>query len=87
MRCFLILLLCLLAGPASAQSKKVASKPAKPAPAAPGKPYVPPPAKVEWRPVYYKGRAGVPADQVAACYDLRVPEVWQKSFTTNGVQK
>lgn len=87
MRRLLILLLCLLAGPAPAQSKKPASKTAKttksskPTPPAPAKPYVPPPAKVEWRPVYYKGRAYVPADQVAAYYDLRVPEVWQKSFT------
>ncbi len=57
--------------------------PTKPLPAkpTPTKPAAVPAAKVEWRPIYYKGRAYVPADQVAAYYDLLVPEVWQKSFT------
>ncbi|MES2705104.1 MAG: N-acetylmuramoyl-L-alanine amidase [Verrucomicrobiota bacterium] len=36
--------------------------------------------KVEWTPVYYKGRSYVPLDQVAAYYDLRIPEVWNKAF-------
>ncbi len=81
MRLLLILLLCLLAGPAPAQNKKTTPKSPKTTPAAPAKPTLPPPAKVEWRPVYYKGRAYVPANQVAAYYDLRSPEVWQKSFT------
>ena len=87
-----VLLLCLMAAAASGQSKKAVPKstrPNKSAPTAPAKPAVPvrskpaaaPVVKVEWRPVYYKGRAYVPADQVAAYYDLRVPEVWHKSFT------
>ncbi len=93
-RFLIFLMLCLLAAPALAQSKKAptivpaksktaaAAKPAiKPAAKAPGKPVLPPAPKVEWRPVYYKGRAYVPADQVAAYYDLRVPEVWQNTFT------
>ena len=86
-RLLLILLICLLAGPAPAQSKKAAPKTTKAAPKstrvvpAKSKPAAPAVVKVEWRPVYYKGRAYVPADQVAAYYDLRVPEVWQKSFT------
>ena len=77
----LLCLLCLLAASAPAQSRKAA--PAKPTPSksTPGPASKPAPPKIEWRPVYYKGRAYVPADQVAAYYDLRVPEVWQKSFT------
>ena len=81
MRLFLLLVFCLLAGPVSGQSKKAVPKGPKASPAVPAKTSPVAPAKVEWRPVYYKGRAYVPADQVAAYYDLRVPEVWQKSST------
>lgn len=82
----MLLLLPALAAPA--QTRKAAPKP-KPAPsapakkpaAAPAKPAAAPVPKVEWRPVYYKGRAYVPANQVAAYYNLQIPELWQKSFT------
>lgn len=69
-----------MAAPLSAQSRKVVPK-SKPAPAEPAKPKLPAPPKVEWRPIYYKGRAYVPANQVAAYYDLQSPEAWLKSFT------
>lgn len=37
--------------------------------------------KVEWTPVYYKGRSYVPLNQVAAYYNFKSPEVWTKTFT------
>ncbi len=107
----LLLLCCLLAGLAPAQSaaadkpaKGSKSSPAQPKPAKPSPPKPTPlkpsppkpsppkptplsPPKVEWRPVYYKGRAYVPANQVADYYDLRVPEIWQKSFSLNSADR
>jgi N-acetylmuramoyl-L-alanine amidase len=45
---------------------KPSSKPVPPAPLVP---------KVEWKPVYHKGRAWVPVEQVAGYYDMPAPKV------------
>ncbi len=65
--------------PKEPEKPKPLPAPEKPGvPAKPGTPITP---KVEWKPIYYKGRAYVPANQVAAYYDLQVPALWQKTFT------
>lgn len=54
--------------------------PVKPAPVKPLNPAPPPSAKVEWRPVYHKGRAYVPVEQVASYYDMNTPKVSDKTI-------
>jgi N-acetylmuramoyl-L-alanine amidase len=49
-----------------------------------GKPLAPGPVpapKVEWKPVYHKGRPYVPVDQVASYYDMQSPKASGKSLT------
>ncbi len=58
--------------------------PAKPSPAQPS---ALPGPKLEWRPVYYQGRAYVPANQVADYYDLRVPDGWPKAFSLRSADR
>ena len=56
----------------------------KPAPAKPKTPAKPAPAaapKVEWKPVYHKGRAWVPVEQVASYYDMPAPKVSGSEIT------
>jgi len=58
------------------------TKPGKvPVPANPLKPGAAPAPKVEWKPVYHKGRPYLPMDQVAAYYDMQAPKVEGKSIT------
>ena len=57
--------------PASGK-KAVPVKPLNPAP--------PPSAKVEWRPLYHKGHAYVPVEQVASYYDMSTPKVSDKTI-------
>ena len=78
--------------PGSSAKPTVPAKPvpAKPAPAKPAAAAIPtalPAPKVEWKPIYYKGRAYVPANQVASYYDLLVPALWQKSFALQTADK
>lgn len=61
-----------------APKEKAPAKPASKSSAKPGaKPLLPPaPApKVEWKPVYHKGRAWVPVEQVAGYYDMPAPRI------------
>gem|GEM_PF-1237575 len=67
--------------PKEKEKEKPKPLPVPEKPGVPAKPSIPPPPKVEWKPIYYKGRAYVPANQVAAYYDLQVPALWQKTFT------
>lgn len=53
----------------------------KPAPVKPLNPSPAPAAKVEWKPVYHKGRAYVPVEQVASYYDMGAPKVAGKAIS------
>src|SRR5687768_6842661 len=52
-----------------------------PVPVNPLKPGAAPAPKVEWKPVYHKGRQYLPMDQVASYYDMQAPKVEGKSIT------
>ncbi len=80
--------------PAKPTPKPVPGKPSAPEPGPPVPDTKPPsPAttplkptalvapKVEWKPVYYRGRAYVPVEQVASYYDLNAPRVDGKAIT------
>ena len=70
--------------PVPPQIPKPVAKPApgkKPAAVKPLNPAPAPAAKVEWKPVYHKGRAYVPVEQVASYYDMNNPVVKDKTVT------
>jgi len=63
--------------------KSAANKPSSAKPKSSGKPAATPAPgpKVDWKPVYHKGRAWVPVEQVAGYYDMPVPKSSGKTIT------